>query len=184
MLLTERTMGARNVTKQTWVIETVSTPMGDMWLAAEAEGVVEAGWARLEPPPVQEARVCPSREAMAVAERAVEELTLYFAGRLQSFTVPLVPRGTPFQMAVWASLRAIPFGARVSYRDIANAVGRPRAVRAVGQANRANPLPVFIPCHRVVGADGRLVGYAGNAVDLKSWLLHHEARVLSALAVP
>ncbi|AEJ42539.1 methylated-DNA/protein-cysteinemethyltransferase [Alicyclobacillus acidocaldarius subsp. acidocaldarius Tc-4-1] len=133
---------------------------------------------------MREARASARPETLAVAERAVEELALYFAGRLQSFTVPLVPRGTPFQMAVWASLRAIPFGARVSYRDIANAVGRPRAVRAVGQANRANPLPVFIPCHRVVGADGRLVGYAGDAVDLKSWLLHHEARVLRALAVP
>jgi len=165
-------------------IATVTTPVGEMWLVAEEEGVVAAGWARLESPPVQdEARACASPEALAVAERAAEQLSLYFAGQLQTFTVPLVPRGTSFQMAVWESLRAIPFGARVSYRDIASAVGRPRAVRAVGQANRANPLPVFIPCHRVVGADGRLVGYAGDAVDLKSWLLDHEVRVLRAQAV-
>nr|WP_304458801.1 methylated-DNA--[protein]-cysteine S-methyltransferase [Alicyclobacillus sendaiensis] len=169
------------MTKREAAIAAVSTPIGEMWLVAEPEGVVEAGWTRLEPPPRRDGvRACASPEALALAERAAEELTLYFAGRLRAFTVPLAPRGTAFQLAVWASLCDIPFGARVSYRDIASAVGRPRAVRAVGQANRANPLPVFIPCHRVVGADGRLVGYAGDALDLKAWLLEHESRVLRA----
>lgn len=163
---------------------TVATPVGEMWVVAEAAGVVAAGWTRLEAPPLEhQARECADDSALAMAERAAAELDLYFTGELRSFTVPLLPRGTPFQMAVWDALRSIPYGACVAYRDIAMAIGRPRAVRAVGQANRANPLPVFIPCHRVVGADGRMVGYAGDAVDLKSWLLDHEARVLRDQAV-
>ncbi|SIT03036.1 methylated-DNA-[protein]-cysteine S-methyltransferase [Alicyclobacillus vulcanalis] len=156
--------------------------MGDMWLAAEPQGVVASGWTRLEPAPGERERTM-GGDALEVAEWAAAELRRYFAGELRSFSVPLAPRGTAFQRAVWDALRSIPFGERVAYRDIAAAVGRPQAVRAVGQANRANPLPVFIPCHRVVGADGRLVGYAGANVDLKAWLLHHEANVLRAQAM-
>jgi methylated-DNA-[protein]-cysteine S-methyltransferase len=87
--------------------------------------------------------------------------------------VALELEGSPFQVEVWTALRAIPFGATVSYGDIARAVGRPGAVRAVGAANGRNPISIIVPCHRVIGADGTLTGY-GWGVDRKAWLLAHE----------
>lgn len=92
--------------------------------------------------------------------RAALELEEYFSGRRKTFTVPMQPAGTPFQQLVWAALRIIPYGRTVSYRDIAAQIGKPAAVRAVGQANGRNPLPILIPCHRVIAADGSLGGYA------------------------
>lgn len=85
----------------------------------------------------------------------------YFAGRLQRFTLPLAPRGTAFQQAVWQALCDIPYGETRSYSDIARAIGKPNAVRAVGAANGRNPLSIIIPCHRVIGQNGSLTGYAG-----------------------
>ena len=105
--------------------------------------------------------------------QAQRELEEYFAGRRSSFSVPLSMHGTPFQMAVWAALRAIPYGETRSYGELAAQIGRPRACRAVGMANHVNPLPIFVPCHRVVGADGRLTGYAGG-LDVKKYLLKLE----------
>ncbi|MBC8327834.1 MAG: methylated-DNA--[protein]-cysteine S-methyltransferase [Planctomycetes bacterium] len=98
----------------------------------------------------------------AVLDRVAAELDRYFAGALRDFDLPLAPQGTPFQRAVWAALREIPYGATRSYADVARAVGRPQAVRAVGAANGANPIPILIPCHRVVGSDGSLTGYGGG----------------------
>jgi methylated-DNA-[protein]-cysteine S-methyltransferase len=112
----------------------------------------------------------------AIIDLAARELDAYFAGTLTTFTVPLAPRGTPFQRAVWAALVAIPFGERRAYRDIASAMGRAEAVRAVGAANGQNRVGIIIPCHRVVGANGALTGYAAG-LDTKRWLLDHEARV-------
>jgi AraC family transcriptional regulator of adaptative response/methylated-DNA-[protein]-cysteine methyltransferase len=91
-----------------------------------------------------------------------DEMTAYFAGQLRDFTVPLVIRGAPFELGVWAALRQIPFGTTRSYADIARAVDNPKAVRAVGSANGRNRLAIVIPCHRVVNADGRLGGYGGG----------------------
>ncbi len=108
-----------------------------------------------------------------VLRQAVRELTEFFAGTRRTFTVPLAPVGTPFQQQVWRALQNIPYGATCSYRDIACAVGRPAACRAVGMANHCNPIPIIIPCHRVVGADGRLTGYAGG-LAIKSRLLQFE----------
>ncbi len=108
-----------------------------------------------------------------VLRQAVQELTEFFAGERRNFTVPLAPVGTPFQQQVWRALQNIPYGATCSYRDIACAVGRPAACRAVGMANHCNPIPIIIPCHRVVGADGRLTGYAGG-LAIKSRLLQFE----------
>ncbi len=102
--------------------------------------------------------------------QAAAELTAYFAGELRQFTVPLAPKGTPFQQKVWAALREIPYGETRSYKELAIAVGNEKACRAVGMANNRNPLPIFIPCHRVVGSDGKLVGYAGG-LDVKTYLL-------------
>jgi methylated-DNA-[protein]-cysteine S-methyltransferase len=102
------------------------------------------------------------------------QLAEYFAGSRKEFDVPLAPRGTPFQLAVWAELTRIPFGSTVSYGEVAAALGKsPVASRAVGLANGRNPISIIVPCHRVIGADGSLTGY-GWGVDRKEWLLRHE----------
>lgn len=107
-------------------------------------------------------------------ERAVRQLGEYFAGARTAFDLPLRPAGTEFQQAVWRSLAQVPFGSTTSYGAIAQAIGRPRAIRAVGAALGRNPLAIVVACHRIVGRDGSLTGYAGG-VDRKSWLLRHEA---------
>lgn len=110
------------------------------------------------------------------------QLAEYLAGARTAFELPLAPdRGTAFQREVWRALSAIPFAARASYAELARAIGRPRAVRAVGAANAKNPLSIFVPCHRVIGSDGALTGYAGG-LDAKRWLLEHEARVAARRA--
>jgi methylated-DNA-[protein]-cysteine S-methyltransferase len=104
---------------------------------------------------------------------AVRQLCAYFAGRLRDFTLPLDPRGTEFQRRVWRQLETIPYGEIRSYSEIARAIGSPAAVRAVGAANGANPIPIVVPCHRVIGANGKLVGYGGG-LPLKKRLLDLE----------
>lgn len=101
------------------------------------------------------------------------QLDAYLAGRLRFFSLPLAPSGTPFMQSVWKQVGNIPYGGTSTYRDIAVAAGNPRAVRAVGMANHRNPLPLFIPCHRVVGSNGSLTGYRGGLV-LKQALLELE----------
>jgi methylated-DNA-[protein]-cysteine S-methyltransferase len=118
----------------------------------------------------------PSGEPAArnpILEDAVRQLRAYFAGSLRTFTLPLDPLGTEFQKRVWRELVSIPFGEIRSYTQIAQAIGAPRAVRAVGAANGANPLPIVVPCHRVIGASGKLVGYGGG-LPLKKRLLDLE----------
>ncbi|MCX5780062.1 MAG: methylated-DNA--[protein]-cysteine S-methyltransferase, partial [Firmicutes bacterium] len=100
---------------------------------------------------------------------------LYMAGELTVFTLPLAPAGTDFQRLVWNYLGTIPYGETCSYQAIAQRVGNKNACRAVGQANHRNPIPIFIPCHRVLGADGRLTGYGGG-LDIKASLLDLEKR--------
>ncbi|MBV9820744.1 MAG: methylated-DNA--[protein]-cysteine S-methyltransferase [Actinobacteria bacterium] len=110
---------------------------------------------------------------------ARDQLAEYFAGRRQSFDLPLNPRGTAFQQAVWQALREIRYGSTMSYREVAEEVGSPKAVRAVGSANSRNPISIIVPCHRVVGSDGKLVGYAGG-FSAKKWLLDHELATAGA----
>ena len=105
-----------------------------------------------------------------LTDLAAEQLREYLAGKRKSFTVPLAPNGTPFQMRVWAALRTIPYGETRSYGRIAALIGNPKACRAVGTANNRNPIAILIPCHRVIGADGSLVGYGGG-LPLKRRLL-------------
>ncbi|WP_319522880.1 methylated-DNA--[protein]-cysteine S-methyltransferase [uncultured Desulfosarcina sp.] len=102
-----------------------------------------------------------------------DQLSAYFAGERQTFDVALFPEGTPFQMQVWAALKEIPYGSVVSYRWIADRIGNPGAVRAVGAANGRNPISIIIPCHRVIGSDGSLTGYGGG-LDVKKRLLRLE----------
>jgi methylated-DNA-[protein]-cysteine S-methyltransferase len=107
-----------------------------------------------------------------------EQLAEYFAGQRQRFTVPLKLEGTPFQRRVWQELVKIPFGATITYAELARRIGRPTASRAVGHANGSNPVSILVPCHRVIGAGGQLTGYGGG-FDRKQWLLDLERRVAS-----
>lgn len=102
------------------------------------------------------------------------QLEEYFAGTRRVFELPLDLRGTPFQIRTWSALAEIPYGTTVSYGEQARRLDVPRAARAVGAANGSNPLPIVLPCHRVIGADGSLTGYGGG-LDMKRWLLAHEA---------
>jgi O-6-methylguanine DNA methyltransferase len=114
-----------------------------------------------------------------IATEAARQLRAYFAGQLRRFDLPLDLRGTDFQLRVWRELERIPYGETRSYLEIAEGIGAPRAVRAVGAANGANPIPIMVPCHRVIGAGGKLVGYGGG-LPLKKRLLQLEG----ALALP
>lgn len=113
-----------------------------------------------------------------VLDLAEVELASYFAGALQAFSVPLKLTGNEFETSVWDLLRQIPFGAMWSYGEMARRLGDPGAARAVGRANNQNPITIIVPCHRVVGADGALVGYGGG-IARKKFLLNHEAAVLA-----
>ena len=109
----------------------------------------------------------------ATLKQARNQIDAYFAGQLKKFDVVLAPNGTEFQMQVLGALQKIPFGQMRSYKDIAHAIGRPKSMRAVGAANARNPIPLIIPCHRVVGADGSLTGFGGG-IDTKAFLLRLE----------
>ncbi len=111
--------------------------------------------------------------------RAKEQLGAYFRGELTEFDLPLAPEGTPFQREVWKQLCRIPYGTTMSYGEVARRLGRPNSCRAVGMANGRNPLPIVVPCHRVIGADGSLTGYGGG-LPLKRALLDLEARTSGA----
>ena len=111
----------------------------------------------------------------AITRQCVEELSLYFDGKLRDFTVPLALDGTDFQRQAWGVLCRIPYGETRSYTQQADALRKPKAVRAVGNANRVNPVALLVPCHRVIGANGRLTGYAGGLMR-KKWLINHENR--------
>jgi methylated-DNA-[protein]-cysteine S-methyltransferase len=102
-----------------------------------------------------------------------QQLAAYFAGELTTFALTLAPKGTDFQLAVWAALEKIPYGTTCSYGDIAKCIGKPEASRAVGAANGQNPLPIVIPCHRVIGSNGALIGFGGG-LDCKEFLLRLE----------
>ena len=114
----------------------------------------------------------------AVLNEAKRQLEEYFAGERQDFDLPLFPHGTAFQQRVWAELRRIPFGETISYGELAARIGKPTASRAVGAANGRNPLPVVVPCHRVIGSDGRLTGFGGG-LPTKQALLDLERRALA-----
>lgn len=145
----------------------LDTPFGPMAL----EG--EAALTRLWLPGTLPDRYGRGEETPLLSE-ARRQLLAYLAGDLRAFDLPLAPGGTDFQREVWRALEAVPYGRTRTYGEIAAAVGRPKAVRAVGQANHVNPLPIFIPCHRVVGKGGALTGYAGG-LALKGALLALEA---------
>jgi methylated-DNA-[protein]-cysteine S-methyltransferase len=133
-------------------VEAVETPIGTLWLAGDGRRLTRVSFDRLP-----EYRCPPD-----VARAARAQLGAYFAGELERFELPLAPAGTRFQRRVWDAVASIPYGATASYSEIAGAVGRRSACRAVGAANGRNPLPIVVPCHRVVGARGALTGYGGG----------------------
>ena len=150
---------------------TSESPVGTLTLAASDEGLHAIEFPENRHP-------VKGREAWhagdhPVLQEARQQLKAYFEGRLNTFDLPLAPRGTEFQLRVWHALRAIPFGATCSYLDIARAIGKPTATRAVGAANGRNPIPIVVPCHRVIGANGSLTGFGGG-VPTKRFLLRLE----------
>ena len=126
------------------------------------------------PPPIPHLG---SKQAESPFREAIRQLSAYFSGELKTFSLDIHLEGTPFQLKVWQALREIPYGRTASYGDIARRIDNPRASRAVGGANHRNPLPIVIPCHRVIGADGRLVGFGGG-ITVKESLLNLEKAYL------
>jgi methylated-DNA-[protein]-cysteine S-methyltransferase len=166
--------------RPTFFSEVLATPTGPLAVVVDAEHRLRAvHWTDDADPTVGllerrygagafDLRPAPARSAAASA------LASYFEGDLSAIEgLPVEAVGTPFQRAVWAALRSIPCGSTLSYADVARRIGRPAAVRAVGLANHANPVGIVVPCHRVIGKDGRLTGYGGG-LDRKRWLLEHE----------
>ncbi len=154
-------------------VMSLETPIGDLRLAASEDGLV----AVVFPNEKKKRAFAETRgpgAARAHLDRAATALKEYFAGKRSDFSdIDLAPRGTEFQLRVWRALQKIPFGATKSYAEIARAIGNPNAMRAVGLANGKNPLPIVVPCHRVIGADGSLTGFGGG-LPTKKWLLAHE----------
>jgi methylated-DNA-[protein]-cysteine S-methyltransferase len=153
-----------------FVQKIVSSPLGSLRLVATDDALVGL---YLPGRPVPSSLEAGYAGAHGVLDRAACELEEYFGGRRKRFSTPLAVSGTEFQRDVWKAVAAIPFGSRCSYARLAGEIGRPRAFRAVGAASGCNPIPIFVPCHRVVGSDGGLTGYGGG-MDAKRWLLEHE----------
>lgn len=144
----------------------ISTPLGWFQLEATDRGLCRAGWWPDK---------LPSTARNSILDHAISEAEAYFSGQLKFFQTPLDPIGTDFQQMVWQTLGQIPYGQTWSYAELAQFKNQPKAIRAMAAANGKNPLMLFIPCHRVVGSGGGLVGYAGG-LDRKKWLLEWEQR--------
>ena len=138
---------------------TIESPVGSLLLAADDAGLrfllFSRGRAAAKPEPGWETD-------RGLLKEPVKQLNAYFAGKLRAFDLPLAPQGTPFQTGVWHALCDIPYGETTSYGQLAKRIGNPKAVRAVGLANGSNPIAIIIPCHRVIGSNGSLVGYGGG----------------------
>jgi len=152
----------------------IKSPVGGIKLVASAKALVAVFWKQERPNRVRlgTSKPDPKHPILLETER---QLCEYFAGERTRFELPLEPRGSHFQRKVWRALKEIPFGKTRSYLDLAKRIGSPKASRAVGAANGKNPLSLVVPCHRVIGADGTLTGYAGG-LETKAALLAFEAR--------
>lgn len=151
-----------------------ASPIGPLTLAAS-----DAGLHAIEFPcaATLDRRMSAVEQGHPVLALVITQLQEYFDGRRREFDLPLAPRGTEFQLKVWHALSSIPYGCTVSYADVARQIGRPTATRAVGAANGRNPLPIVLPCHRVIGADGSLTGFGGG-LPAKQFLLQLEGALL------
>lgn len=144
--------------------ETMQSPIGPLEIRASAQGICYVEFC--------DGGVAENRPN-ALTARCRQQLEEYFSGERRDFDLPLDPQGTEFQKSVWHCLGEVPFGKAVSYRDIADCIANRKAVRAVGAANGKNPISIIVPCHRVIGSNRRLTGYAGG-LERKAWLLKHE----------
>lgn len=155
----------------------IESPLGPLLLVADDSGLrqIEFVNGRGKAQPESSWKKDP-----APLEETVRQLRAYFAGDLEAFDLPLAPEGTPFQLEVWRRLCDIPYGETISYGELARRIGNPKASRAVGLANGSNPIPIVIPCHRVIGSNGKLTGYGGG-LPIKEKLLALERRQLRLL---
>jgi methylated-DNA-[protein]-cysteine S-methyltransferase len=144
----------------------IDTPLGTMLATGDGAGAISGLWFDREP----DAAWTRDDDAFAALR---EQLDDYFAGRRDRFDLELAAVGTPWQRRVWTALMGVPYGQTMSYAELAARLGRPTACRAVGAANGRNPISVIVPCHRLIGSDGSLTGYAGG-LERKAWLLDHE----------
>lgn len=149
-------------------IDYMMTPIGTLEIQASERGITKLIFSEST-----NSSVTPH----LLINRCKRQLAEYFDGERREFDLPLDPQGTSFQRLVWTHLTKITFGQIVSYRDVANAINKPRAARAVGAANGRNPIGIIVPCHRVIGSNGSLTGYAGG-LDRKAWLLKHEENLI------
>ena len=156
----------------TYRFTTMPSPVGDLTLVASDAGLAAILWENDDPERVRLGTMVEDRDD-AILVAAKQQLDAYFAGTLTAFTVPLDFHGTAFQKSVWAALLTIPFGETRSYGEIARQIGRPSASRAVGAANGRNPISIIAPCHRVIGSNGALTGFAGG-LEAKALLLRIE----------
>jgi methylated-DNA-[protein]-cysteine S-methyltransferase len=172
----------------TYYVTTLESPCGPLFCAVDESGAVvridfvnpREGRQPREPQEITGRMLDEGIEVVEDPARTAElrgQLAQYFAGERREFDLRLAPEGTPFERSVWEELRRIPFGETRSYGEIAQAIGRPGAARAVGRANGANPIPIVVPCHRVIGSDGSLTGFGGG-LEAKSRLLEIEGRRL------
>jgi methylated-DNA-[protein]-cysteine S-methyltransferase len=153
----------------------LDSPVGRLRLVSDGEHLIAIEFENL-----QAAMTDDVERSDAALNACGKQLKEYFAGRRREFDLPLSPAGTEFQQNVWAALKAIPYGELRSYRDIAEGLDKPKAVRAVGAANGRNPLPIVVPCHRVIGSDGSLTGFAGG-LEAKKILLRLEGAIEGAI---
>jgi len=144
----------------------IKTPLGTALIEGNESGISSLSW-------VEEADLPTTQEIPEELKDCVTQLQFYFKGDLEEFKLPLNPKGTDFQEQVWQALSEIPYGETISYLQLAKNIENAKAVRAVASANGKNPLPILIPCHRVIGSDGSLTGYSGG-LWRKKWLLKHE----------
>ncbi len=155
------------------VYKRVASPLGNITLQANDDGILGIWFETQTTQPEDLGTLNEQHPLLIQAERLLKE---YFSGSRINETISIAAKGTPFQQSVWKALMTIPVGETWSYQDLANAIGNPKAVRAVGLANGKNPISILVPCHRVIGKNGRLTGYAGG-VERKAWLLKHEAGI-------
>ncbi len=150
----------------------LETPIGPLTITATKKAVTAIRFGTQVP---EGSTPCTGAEATPLLRKAAEEIGDYFAGSRRKFTLPLAPEGTPFQQKVWEALRTIPYGETRTYKQIAIQIGHNQSFRAVGMASNRNPIAIVVPCHRVIGYDGKLTGYAGG-LDIKEQLLELEKR--------
>lgn len=155
----------------------MESPVGPLLLVADTSGLRRIDFVNGRNPVAPDPH---GRENAECLDETIRQLRAYFAGDLETFDLPLAPQGTPFQLSVWHRLCEIPYGETISYGELARRIGNPNASRAVGLANGSNPIPIVVPCHRVIGSNGKLTGYGGG-LPIKEKLLALERRQLRLL---